>query len=177
MWTACSLPGFFQLERYAILPRSHDWQKLHWFKSAWKSLIKKKRQKKKQKKQVLQIIKVKSWIKYSVHYSKTTACLKYQKNILKIYAIQTSFWQFQWFIVHKKDSSKRILTFTKELNLEQANQTAHRSCSCYVIIFYCCSGPVLLAGEKKTLGNFTILMESIQETLSLHMPKLERKSD
>lgn len=35
------------------------------------------------------------------------------------------------------------------MNHEQANRTAHRSCSCYVIIFYCCSGPVLLAGEKK----------------------------
>lgn len=108
---------------------------------------------------------------------KNYCMFKVSKNILKIYAIQTSFWQFQWFIVHKNDSSKQILTFTKELNHEQANQTAHRSCSCYVIIFYCCSGPVLLAGEKKNLGNFTILTESVQETSSLYMPKLERKSD
>lgn len=42
---------------------------------------------------------------------------------------------FSGLLFTKKDSSKQILTFTKELNHEQANQTAHRSCTCYVIIF------------------------------------------
>lgn len=112
LWTACSLPGFFQLERYAILPRSHDWQKLHWAKSAWRSLP---------KIAGTSTIKVKSWIKYSLHFFQNDCMFKTSTNkkqrertILRTYIIQISFCQFQWFIVHThKNPSKQVLTFTK----------------------------------------------------------------
>lgn len=98
LWTACSLPGFFQLERYAILPRSHDWQKLHWAKSAWRSLP---------KIAGTSTIKVKSWINipyifqnYCMFKSSTKKKKERERTILRTYIIQISFCQFQWFIVH-----------------------------------------------------------------------------
>lgn len=133
LWTACSLPGFFQLERYAILPRFHDWQKLHWAKSAWRSLP---------KIAGTSTIKVKSWIKYSLHFFKTTACLKLQqqqkkreRTILRTCTIQISFCQFQWSVVHTHTNLQIKYWLSQNLNHEQANQTAHRSYSCYVIVF------------------------------------------
>lgn len=109
---------------------------------------KKKRKKAKKKKQVLQTIKVNPWIQYSVHYSKTTACLKYQSYSKGIY-YSDQFLAISVVYCSQKRFFKTDTDFHKELNHEQANQTAHRSCSCYVILFYCCSGAVLLAGEKK----------------------------
>lgn len=86
LWTACSLPGFFQLERYAILPRSHDWQKLHWAKSAWRPLP---------KIAGTSTIKVKSWIRYSLHFfqnycmfkasTTTTTAKRRERTILRTY--------------------------------------------------------------------------------------------
>lgn len=114
LWTACSLPGFFQLERYAILPRSHDWQKLHWAKSAWRSLP---------KIAGTSTIKVKSWINipyifqnYCMFKSSTKKKKKRERTILRTYIIQISFCQFQWFIVHThtKNLQNKIETMNRQ---------------------------------------------------------------
>lgn len=45
---------------------------------------------------------------------KTSKRKKRERSILRTYIIQISFCQFQWFIVHKKKSSKQVfIDFTK----------------------------------------------------------------
>lgn len=110
LWTACSLPGSFQLGRYAILPRSHDWRKLHWARSAWRSLPKKQ-----------QVLRPSRWnhgsdvpyIFQNYCMFKTSTDKTKEGTVLRTYIIQISFCQFQWFIVHKKKSSTWVSTFTK----------------------------------------------------------------
>lgn len=68
---------------------------------------------------------------------KTSTDKTKEGTILRTHIIQISFCQFSGLLFTNRNLQKRVSTFT-ESNHEQANQTAHRSSSCYVIVFNCC---------------------------------------
>lgn len=156
--------------RGAILPRSHDWQKLHRLQSAWNQPQKEKRQK--TGKNHSRYFRAWRWNHGQVflHYSKTTACLKYQKYIKDIcysnqfLTISVVYCSQKRFFKTNADFHNRVESWTGKPDGTPS------LCSCCGS-FYRCSGPVLLAGEKEKTWLILPFQWQVREPLSWPMPK------